>query len=130
MRSGSWRRARRCLLDEAAEVNGARVLTARVDAPSVDALRELCDRFRDRLGSAVVGLGAVIGERPMLVVGITPDVVERGLHAGKLAGAAAREMGGGGGGRPNMAQAGGKDSSRLPVALETLRRLVEEALSA
>jgi alanyl-tRNA synthetase len=118
------------LLDEAAEVNGARVLTARVDAPSVDALRELCDRFRDRLGSAVVGLGAVIGERPMLVVGITPDVVERGLHAGKLAGAAAREMGGGGGGRPNMAQAGGKDSSRLPVALETLRRLVEEALSA
>ena len=117
------------LLDEAAEVNGSRVLAARVEAPDVDALRELCDRFRDRLGSAVVGLGAVIGDRPMLVVGVTPDLVDRGVHAGKLAGAAAREMGGGGGGRPNMAQAGGKDSDRLPQALDTLRRLVGEALA-
>jgi len=66
----------------------------------------------------------------MLVVGITPDLVKRGLHAGKLAGAAAREMGGGGGGRPNMAQAGGKDSNRLPAALEAVRRLVAEALAA
>jgi len=55
--------------------------------------------------------------------------VDRGVHAGKLAGAAAREMGGGGGGRPNMAQAGGKDSDRLPQALDTLRRLVGEALA-
>ena len=117
------------LLDQAVEVNGSRVLAAKVEAPDVDALRELCDRFRDRLGTAVVGLGAVINERPMLVVAITPDLVERGLHAGKLAGAAAREMGGGGGGRPNMAQAGGKDGERLPQALEMLRRLVSEALA-
>jgi len=118
------------LLDEAVEMNGARVLTAKVEASDVAALRELCDRFRDRLGSAVVGLGAEIDGQPMLVVGITPDLVKRGLHAGKLAGAAAREMGGGGGGRPNMAQAGGKDSNRLPAALEAVRRLVAEALAA
>ena len=117
------------LLDQAVEVNGSRVLAAKVEAPDVDALRELCDRFRDRLGTAVVGLGAVINERPMLVVAITPDLVERGLHAGKLAGAAARGGGGGGGGRPNMAQAGGKDGERLPQALEMLRRLVSEALA-
>jgi len=116
------------LLHRAIDVQGVRILAAQVEATDVDALRRMCDRLRDRLGSAVVGLGAVINGRPLLVVGLTPDVVERGLHAGKLAGAAAKKMGGGGGGRPNMAQAGGKQAERLPEALAALIELSSLAL--
>ncbi len=117
------------LLDEAVEVEDVQVLVAQVEASNVDTLREMSDRFRDKLGTAVVGLGAIIDEQPMLVVALTKDVVEKGLHAGKLAGAAAKQMGGGGGGRPNMAQAGGKDPGGLPAALDVLRDLAIRALN-
>ncbi|MGC9360442.1 MAG: DHHA1 domain-containing protein, partial [Anaerolineae bacterium] len=116
------------LVEEARDVSGATVLAAVVEASSIDALREMVDRFRDRLGSAVVALGAVIGEKPLLVVGITEDLVRRGLHAGNLAGAAARAMGGGGGGRPNMAQAGGRDVEGLDEAVASIPELVVDTL--
>ncbi len=116
------------LLSQAEDMHGARVLAARVEVGDINALRELSDRFRDKLGSAVVALGAVVEGRPLVVVAITPDLVARGLHAGKLAGAAAGHMGGGGGGRPNMAQAGGQDIARLPEALAAVRELVMQML--
>ena len=116
------------LLDQAVEVKGVRVLAARVDVTEANTLREMCDHFRDKLGSAVVALGAVVENRPMLVVAVTQDLIDRGLHAGKLAGSAAQRMGGGGGGRPNMAQAGGKDASRLAESLDTVSVLVSEML--
>jgi alanyl-tRNA synthetase len=116
------------LLGQALDVRGAKVLVAEVAVGDVNALRELSDRFRDKLGSAVVALGAVIGDRPLVVVAVTQDLVARGLHAGKLAGAAANHMGGGGGGKPNMAQAGGKDVSRLAEALAVLKELVSQTL--
>ena len=116
------------LLDQVAEVRGIRVLAARVDVTEVNTLREMCDHFRDKLGSAVVALGAVIENKPILVVAVTQDLIDRGLHAGKLAGSAAQRMGGGGGGRPNMAQAGGKDASHLAESLGTVPGLVAEML--
>ncbi|NLD73531.1 MAG: alanine--tRNA ligase, partial [Chloroflexi bacterium] len=117
------------LLSAATTVNGVQVLASQVQAPNVDALRDMGDRLRDRLGSGVVALGAVIEEKPLLVVTISQDLVTRGLHAGKLAGDAARKMGGGGGGRPHMAQAGGKDAARLGQALASVAPLVSERLS-
>ncbi len=117
------------LLASAQEVAGIRVLTAQVEVPDVDALRQMCDQLRDRLGSAVVALGSVIDGRPLLVVGLTDDALQRGLNAGRIAGAAARHMGGGGGGRANLAQAGGKEAERLPEALDAVIRLVGEALA-
>ncbi len=116
------------LLAGAQTLDGIRVLAAQVDVQDVDALRQMADQLRDKLGSAVVALGAVIEGRPLLVVGLTDDAIRRGLNAGQLAGTAARRMGGGGGGRANMAQAGGKDAERLPEALETVVSLVREAL--
>ena len=116
------------LLSRVVDVQGAKVLAAQVEVGDVNALRDLSDRFRDKLGSAVVALGAVIDGRPLVVVAITPELVSRGLHAGKLAGAAAARMGGGGGGKPNMAQAGGKDAARLPEALSAVQELVAQTL--
>lgn len=116
------------LLGEAIEVKGVKVLAVQVEAVDASALREMCDRFRDRLGSAVVALGALVNERPLLVVGVTQDLIAKGLHAGRLASIVAQRMGGGGGGRPNMAQAGGGDASRLPEALDAVLPLVAESL--
>jgi alanyl-tRNA synthetase len=117
------------LLSQAIPVQGVKVLAVQVEANDVDSLREMSDRFREQLGSAVVALGAVLDGRPMLVVSLTPDLVSRGLHAGKLAGTAAKRMGGGGGGRPNMALAGGKEAAQLGAALEEVTRLVSSLVS-
>jgi len=117
------------LLREARDVAGVCVLATIVKAGSVDALREMVDRFRSKLGSAVVALGAVVSEKPLLVVGITEDLVQQGLHAGKLASVAAKAMGGGGGGRPNMAQAGGRDADALDDAIASIPELIAEMLA-
>ena len=116
------------LLSQAQEINGARVLTAVVEAASMDDLRGMTDLFRDRLGSAAVVLGAVIDEKPALVAAATPDLIARGINAIELVRAAAKVVGGGGGGRPHLAQAGGRDASKLEEALDKVPGLVKAAL--
>ncbi len=108
------------LLDQAVAVDGFQVLAVQVQAGDVETLRQLTDWLRDRLGSSVVAVGAVIDDKPMLVAAVTQDLIARGLHAGNLVRDAARLIGGGGGGKPNLAQAGGKESARLPEALASV----------
>ncbi|MFQ5612110.1 MAG: alanine--tRNA ligase [Anaerolineae bacterium] len=116
------------LLGQTRRVDGVPVLAARVDSPDAALLREMSDWFRDRLGSGVVVLGAVINDKPSFVAAVTPDLIEKGLHAGKLVKGVAQVVGGGGGGRPNLAQAGGKDAGRLAEALARVDTLVGELL--
>jgi alanyl-tRNA synthetase len=105
------------LLAQVRAVKGVKVLAAQVDATSMEALREMTDWLRDRLGSAVIVLGAVVGERPAFVAVVTPDLVAKGYHAGRIVKEVATITGGSGGGRPELAQAGGKDSSQIAAAL-------------
>ena len=105
------------MLEAAREVAGFKVASGRVDASSMQALREAGDWLRDKLGSGAVALGAVINDRPTLLIMATNDLVERGLHAGNAVKEAATVMGGGGGGRPEMAQAGGRQPEKLEEAL-------------
>jgi alanyl-tRNA synthetase len=116
------------LLDRAVRVDGFSVLAVQVNAADVDSLRQMSDWFRDRLGSSVVVLGAVLNEKPMLVAAVTPDLLDRGLHAGNLVREAAKVIGGSGGGRPNMAQAGGKDVAKLGDALNQVPDWVRQNL--
>jgi len=116
------------LIRQARMIDGLATVAAQVPVSDAEALRNLADRLRDRLGSGVVALGAVTQGRPVLLVALTPDAVSKGLSAGKIAGAAARVMGGGGGGRPDIAQAGGKSAERLGEALEAVYALVAEGL--
>jgi alanyl-tRNA synthetase len=115
-------------LDRAEIINGVPVLTALVDATDVDLLREMSDWARARLGSGVVALGAAFDGKPSLLVAVTPDLVGRGLDAGRIVRQAAQLIGGGGGGRPTLAQAGGKDASKLGEALASVKGIVGEAL--
>jgi alanyl-tRNA synthetase len=106
------------------EVAGIAVLAAAIDGATTEGLREIADWFRDKVGSGVTALGTVVNERPTLIVAVTPDLVKRGLKAGDLIRPAAELIGGGGGGRPTLAQAGGRDSARLSEALATIPDLV------
>ncbi len=105
------------LLESAKEVAGFKIASGTMDAGSMQALREAGDWLRDKLGSGAVALGAVVNERPTLLIMVTNDLVRRGLHAGNAVKAAAKVMGGGGGGRPDMAQAGGRQPEKLEEAL-------------
>jgi len=124
------RRAAEALLAGAERIDGVAVVAGQVPAASFEVMRETGDWLRDRLVSAVLVLGAVFGERPNFVAMITPDLTARGLHAGELVKRVAAVTGGGGGGRPEMAQAGGKDPGRLEEALGLARKLARESLSA
>ena len=117
------------LLVKVQDVDGVKVVAGRTSASSADGMREMGDFLRDKLGSVVVALAAVVDGSPMLVTMVTPDLVERGLHAGNIARDTAKVMGGGGGGRPEMAQAGGKQPEKLDEALGGVPNLVRQGLS-
>ncbi len=116
------------LVDRAELIGGVRVLGAVVEAETSDDLRAMADRLRRQLGSAVVVLGAAPEGRPALLVAATDDVVARGVRADEVVREGAAAIGGRGGGRPNLAQAGGRDASKLAEAVEVATRRVRELL--
>ncbi len=120
--------AAEALAADAETIEGVSVLAARVDAPSQEAIRHMGDVLRQRLGSGVIVLGTVLNGRPTFMAMVTPDLVKRGVHAGKIVKQVASAAGGGGGGRAEMAQGGGTDASKLDEALTTVKPLVREAL--
>ena len=117
------------LIEEATESGGVHVLTQSVPDVAPKALLELADRARAKLGDAVVVLGSVSEGKVGLVVTVAPALVERGVRAGELIKLAAPIVGGGGGGRDTMAQAGGKDPAKLGEALEAARSAIDAALA-
>ena len=117
------------LLQRVAEVDGVRVVSGRTSAHNADGMREMGDFLRDKLSSCVVTLGGLSDGSPILVTMVTGDLVERGVNAGNIARDAAKLMGGGGGGRPEMAQAGGRQPEKLDEALAAVPGLVRAALS-
>ncbi|MFF2094059.1 alanine--tRNA ligase [Paenibacillus sp. NPDC058174] len=112
------------LEDQAKTVGEVTVLAAKVSAPSMDALRGIADELKLKLPSAVIVLGAVQEDKVNLVAAVSADLVKKGFHAGKIIKEAAVHCGGSGGGRPDMAQAGGKDASKLEEALKLAEELV------
>ncbi|MCS6801857.1 MAG: alanine--tRNA ligase [Chloroflexota bacterium] len=119
------RREIEALLQRAEQVNGVTLLASRVTASRPEALREMTDWLRERLKSAVIVLGAQIGDRPYFIAAVTPDLVAKGYHAGEIVRQAALLAGGGGGGRPELAQAGGKDPTKIEEALRAARQAVQ-----
>jgi len=116
------------LLERVQQVEGVNFLAARVEAPDMDGLRQMTDWYREKVGSGAVVLGAIIGDRPAFVAAVTPDLVERGVDAVKLVRGIARLVGGGGGGKPTLAQAGGKEPHRLDEAIRRAADLLRGML--
>jgi alanyl-tRNA synthetase len=116
------------LLADAAEVNGARVIVGEMPGGPEEQVRQQADRLRQKAPSAVVVLAWQEDGKVQLLAAVTDDLVKKGLHAGKLVGQVAKVVGGGGGGKPTMAQAGGKDPAKLPEALQLAKKLAAEQL--
>ena len=114
------------LLETRQDINGVSVLAARTEASNADAMREISDWLRDKMGSGIVVLGAVINDRPTISVGITRDLVDNGADAREYARDLGRIIGGGGGGRPDMAQAGGRNPDKLDAAIDGAAGIVRE----
>ena len=112
------------LAGELRDAGGVPLLSARVEAADGDALRRQLDALRERIPSGVIVLGTVADGAPRLVIGVSDDLVARGIRAGDLVRQLAPGIGGGGGGRPQLAEAGGKDAAGLDGALAAAAELV------
>ena len=113
--------------DKVKEVKGIKVLAHRVDNLERPQLRTLVDQLRDKLGSGVVVVGSAMDGNVSLIAGVTKDLTSR-IQAGKVVGAVAQKVGGKGGGRPDLAEAGGKDAAALDSALDEVYKVVESLL--
>jgi len=117
------------LVEQARVIDGFPVLTAAVAAPDARALLDLTDRVKGKLGDAAIVLGATADGRVHLVASVAPALVVRGVKAGAVVKIAAQVAGGGGGGRDTMAQAGGRDPTKLDDALAAAREAIDRALA-
>ena len=115
------------IADRAVDVRGAKVLAALIEGADVPRLRETMDKLKDKLGSAVIVLATAEGDKLSLIAGVTKDLTGK-AKAGELVNFVARQVGGKGGGRPDMAQAGGNQPDQLPAALASVQGWVEERL--
>jgi alanyl-tRNA synthetase len=113
------------LASKVKDVNGIPVLVANVQNTDMNNLRNMADDLKQKLGSGVIVLGSAVDGKVNLIAGVTKDLIEKGFHAGKLIKEVSTRCGGGGGGRPDMAQAGGKDPSKLDSALEFVEEWVK-----
>jgi alanyl-tRNA synthetase len=118
------------LLSEVESVGDVQIVAASVTASSMEALREMGDHIRNRLSSGVIVLAAEFNDRPNFLTMITHDLVDKGLHAGDMVKRIAEVTGGGGGGRPQIGQAGGRDKGKVEEALRLVNKLVAEKLTS
>jgi len=115
------------LASDAIEVKGVKVLAARLDGQDGKALLALVDQLKNKLGSALILLGSVLEGKVVLVAGVTQDLTAK-LKAGDLMKQASAQVGGKGGGRPDMAQGGGTDPDKLDEALALAKHFVEQSV--
>lgn len=118
------------LLEKVEQINDVHVLAEKVNVKDMNQLRHMIDDLKQQVNSGIILLGAEQNGKVQLAAGISKDLVDKGFHAGNLIKEAAKICGGGGGGRPDMAQAGGKNPQKLPEALSFVKQYVQEHVQA
>jgi alanyl-tRNA synthetase len=113
------------LLNCVQTVNGVKVLSGKVQNVKADSLREMADALKEKMGSGIIVLCSVNEDKPSFIAMVTPDLIQKGYNAGDIVKKVAQVTGGGGGGKPGMAQAGGKDKSKVDEALECVRTMIK-----
>jgi alanyl-tRNA synthetase len=115
------------LLTQAVDVKGVKLLVAQLDGADAKTLRDTMDKLKDKIKTAVIVLAAVDGEKVNIAAGVTADSVGK-VKAGELANFVAQQVGGKGGGKPDMAMAGGTNAAALPAALASVQAWVADRL--
>lgn len=121
-----WQKIAEDLLNQIEIVDGVKVLVARVPAARIDSLRDMSDVLKKKMSDGIIVLGSVYEERPSFIAVVTPELTQKGYNAGDIVKQVARVTGGGGGGKAGIAQAGGKDKSKIDEALKLVKVLVRE----
>lgn len=116
------------LLEKVIEIEGVKVLAVKTTAPDMDSLRSMGDMLRDKLGSGIVVLANTLEEKVNFVAMVSKDLAGKAAHAGNIIKEVAKVAGGGGGGRPDMAQAGGKIPAKVNEALQKAHEVIEKQL--
>jgi len=117
------------LVQSATDLGGAKLVAAKIDVADRSSMMDMGDRLRDQLGSGAAVLGAEVDGKVAFLAVVTDDLIEKGLRAGDLVKAVATIAGGSGGGKPHLAQAGGKDASKIAEAVGVAEAFVREKLS-
>jgi alanyl-tRNA synthetase len=117
------------LIDKARDVRGLKVLVARIDPADPKAYRDIADKLRDKLKGGVVVIAGEKDGKAVLLVAATKDALDRGVHAGNIIKEIAKEVGGSGGGRPDLAQAGGSEPAHIDRALARVYEVVERQVA-
>jgi len=117
------------LVQQAKEVAGIKLLAAEIDGLDAKSMRDMVDRLKDKLGSAVIVLGSAMDGRAQLVVGVTKDYTDK-IKAGDLINQLAGYIGGKGGGRPDFAQAGGDNVQGIKIILQTAQQVIKEMINS
>jgi len=112
------------LLGQSETVKGIKIIAAEVPSSRMEILRQMSDHLRDAIKSGIIVLGSVYDDKPIFLAAVTPDLVARGYHAGEIVKQVAKVTGGSGGGKPNLAQAGGKHKDKLGEALRLVKSLI------
>ncbi len=112
------------------KINSVNVIIARVKSSRIEVLREMSDILREKLKSVIIILGSVYEERPVFIAAVTPDLVAKGYNAGNIIRQVAKMTGGGGGGKPELAQAGGKQKEKLDDALKLATEIIKNTGSS
>lgn len=128
LKSKAAREALGDVMDQVTEVKGVKLLAAEADGVDMNGLRDLGDQLKEKLGEGVIVLASAAGGKVNLVAMATDGAMKQGAHAGNLIKAIAGKVGGGGGGRPNMAQAGGKNPAGIPDALAEAKTTLEDQI--
>jgi len=116
------------VLSSVVEINGVNVIKMRYDQLDLDGLRNTGDRIKNKMKSGVVVLGSAFGDKVNFIVTATQDVILKGIHCGNIIKEVAKIAGGGGGGRPDMAQAGAKDVNKIDEALRFSIKMIESQI--
>ena len=107
-------------------INGINVLAAATEGKDMDQLRKMSDLLRQKMESGIMVLGSIDNDKVVFICAVTKDLVKNGYHAGKIIKEVAQIAGGGGGGRPDFAQAGGKNPDKLGEALDSFAKIIKE----
>lgn len=112
------------ILDQYEEINGIKLFALKLKDKDANSLREIADKIKDRNESCAVLLASDLGDKVLFVSAVTKDLIQKGINAGNMVKEAAKVAGGGGGGRPDFAQAGGKNPGKIDKALDAVRKLM------
>ena len=126
LKSGAFSSQVSAIISNADDWNDGKLVVQKVEADSIDSLKKMCDQIREKLQRGIVVLGCIIADKPIVACAVSDDLMKENWKAGNIVRALGQKLGGGGGGKPHLATAGGKDAEKLDEVLASVEEILEK----